>query len=681
MANRYWVGGTAAWDGTAGTKWALTSGGAGGEAVPTAADDVFFDAASGAVTCTISDPRVCKSIDCTGFTGTLAGALTQTLTVSGSATFVAGMTLTYIGIITFVATGTLTSGGKTIFALIVNSGAVLTLGDALTLSASIIINNGTFTTNNYNVTATTIITDTTNTQVLNFGSSTLTFSATAPTINFQSAATLTLNAGTSQINISDNSPTIVGAGKTFYNVTFTNSTAGGTARIQGTNTFQNLTLTAPSAGFRILLPEANQTVNGTLNCSGVSAIGRTSLRSSTVGTPVTLTVGTLSATDCDFRDVTIAGTAAGSSPTRAGDLQGNSGINFPAPKNVYWNLAGTQDWNATAWATTSGGSPAVNNFPLAQDTAIFDDTGAAGTVNFGSVQYNFPSINASSRTSAMTLNHSIQFWYGSSFILGSGVTVTGTGASFILSRPTLNITTAGKTLSFSINIQPVTGSVNFLDAYTSTGTITLTSGTLDAGTYNVTITQFLSSGSSTRTLNMGSGSWVLTSAGTTWNISGPTNLTINKGSANILFTSSSTILRQFNGGGKSYNKFTTGGTGINTTRLVGSSTFTELASLKTEAHTWEFTSGTTTTVGAWSIAGTLGNVVTIKSVTAGSTHNLSKTGGGTISSDYLSISDSSASPASTWYAGANSTNVSNNSGWIFTAPPVSPSTGRFLMLF
>jgi hypothetical protein len=29
MANRYWVGGTATWDATAGTKWATTSGGAG----------------------------------------------------------------------------------------------------------------------------------------------------------------------------------------------------------------------------------------------------------------------------------------------------------------------------------------------------------------------------------------------------------------------------------------------------------------------------------------------------------------------------------------------------------------------------------------------------------------------------------------------------------------------------
>jgi hypothetical protein len=43
MAARYWVGGTDNWDGTAGSKWATTSGGAGGAAVPVAADDVFID--------------------------------------------------------------------------------------------------------------------------------------------------------------------------------------------------------------------------------------------------------------------------------------------------------------------------------------------------------------------------------------------------------------------------------------------------------------------------------------------------------------------------------------------------------------------------------------------------------------------------------------------------------------
>jgi hypothetical protein len=53
MADRYWVGGTANWDGTSGTKWSATSGGAGGASVPTSADDVFFDATSSGP-CTIS---------------------------------------------------------------------------------------------------------------------------------------------------------------------------------------------------------------------------------------------------------------------------------------------------------------------------------------------------------------------------------------------------------------------------------------------------------------------------------------------------------------------------------------------------------------------------------------------------------------------------------------------------
>ena len=69
MSDRYWVGGTANWDGTAGTKWATTSGGAGGASVPTSADNVYFDANSGAVTVTVSISAPCKNLDFSGFTG------------------------------------------------------------------------------------------------------------------------------------------------------------------------------------------------------------------------------------------------------------------------------------------------------------------------------------------------------------------------------------------------------------------------------------------------------------------------------------------------------------------------------------------------------------------------------------------------------------------------------------
>jgi hypothetical protein len=96
LAARYWVGGNANWDSTAGTKWALTTGGTGGQAVPTSADDVFLDHGTGFGNVTLASgyAAACKSITCTGYTNTLASAdATGSLTVSGAVTFVSGMTL------------------------------------------------------------------------------------------------------------------------------------------------------------------------------------------------------------------------------------------------------------------------------------------------------------------------------------------------------------------------------------------------------------------------------------------------------------------------------------------------------------------------------------------------------------------------------------------------------------
>ena len=673
MADRFWRGGTANWDGTAGTKWAATVGGAGGASVPTSADDVFFDATSGAVTCTISAGNTgAKSITCTGFTGTLTGA--TDITVSGNITFVAGMTLSLTNTITVNATATLISNGQSYNNLTVSgAGITVTLGDALSVLVSCTISSGTFTTNNYNVTCAVFNSNNSNTRTINLGSSTITVTSVAA-LNFNNSTNLTFNAGTSQINVTFSTATFNGGGLTFYDVNFTSIIAN-VRTINGANTFNNLTLTASATGLSVLSISANQTVSGTFTCSGSSAIARGQVRSSVIGTTRTLTVGTLSATDCDFRDITIAGAAAGTSPTRAGDCGGNSGITFPAAKNVYWNLAGTQDWNANAWASTSGGLPAVNNFPLAQDTAIFNNAGAAGTVNFGTITYSLSSINAANRTSAMTLNHSAQQIYGS-ITLGSGVTVTGTGTSFLFGRGTTNITTAGKTITFGLNISVFTGTVRLLEAYNASNSITLTSGTFDANNYSVTITVLGSSGFVARNITMGSGLWTMTSGGSTWNLNG-SNLTLNKGTADIVFSADTVGTRIFNGLGLTYNKLTIGGATLTgTTQFIGDNTFSELASTKPVAHTVSFAAGSTTTVGAWTITGTAGNVVTLRSTTGG-THNLVKTGGGVIVINYMSITDSAATPASTWYAGANSTNVSGNSGWIFGGTSYASGISEF----
>jgi hypothetical protein len=279
-----------------------------------------------------------------------------------------------------------------------------------------------------------------------------------------------------------------GGNQTFYNVSFT-STAAGTHTINQSNTFNSLSITAPaSAGLRQVSFTADQTITGTLTAAGATAVRRIMLRSSAVGTTRTLTVGTLSADDCDFRDITIAGTAAGGSPTRAGDCGGNSGVTFPAPKTVYWNLAGTQNWSATAWATTSGGVPATNNFPLAQDTTVFDDTGSAGTVTVKRVQHRHIGYVCADKCHDAEWKRQCVYTVYGNWTFGSGVTHGGTPTSPFRAWNFYHHKRGQVVFLAGITIDCGTGTVQLADALElpSARTLTLTSGTFDAVSYNVT---------------------------------------------------------------------------------------------------------------------------------------------------------------------------------------------------
>jgi hypothetical protein len=73
--------------------------------------------------------------------------------------------------------------------------------------------------------------------------------------------------------------------------------------------------------------------------------------------------------------------------------------------------------------------------------------------------------------------------------------------------------------------------------------------------------------------------------------------------------------------------------------------------------------------------------VSLISSTPGSQATLSKATG-VVSCDYLSIQDSNATGGAKWYAGANSLDVSNNTGWIFAASnPDNPNANRFFGMF
>jgi hypothetical protein len=682
MADRYWVGGTDSWDATVGTKWAATSGGAGGESVPTIADDVFFDANStGTVTINrAAASTVAKSINCTGFVGTITGTgIPGGFTVGGSVTLVAGMTYTNTGTATFTGTGTLITAGKVFSGVTVNgSGITLTLGDALSIAnRAVTVTEGTFDTAGYNVTGGALSSSNTNTRAITLGASTLTISGGSG-IEFSTSTNLTFNAGTSQITMTAVNAMLRGGSLTFYNVSLTN--AGQTKQIIGANTFNDLSL--PTNGISVILD--NQTVSGTFTCIGNSATQRAFLRSDTIGTTRTITAAVVSANDCDFRDITIAGAAAPISPTRASNCGGNSGITFPAAKTVYRVGINTSWGGASSWALTSGGAGSNDNFPLAQDTAVIDEsTALTGTLNCNF--RNTGAVDCSTRTTGITLNFNTAISRYGSLILGSGITVTGTSANTFSGRSTMALTSAGKTITFPIVVDAPSGALQLGDALTASSTITNTLGTLDANSYNLTCTTFASSNSNTRTITMGSGLWTLSGTGTVWTTDTTTGLTFNKDTANILLSDTSGTARTFNGGGLSYNKLTIGGaTGTSTLTIGGANSFTELASDKTVAHTITLNSNQGT-IDTWTVTGTSGNVVTLNSSSAGTRRTFTLTNAtGSIetpsSIDYLAVQDIGELSGNKFFVGINSTNNGNNSNVYFTASPVL-GTGNMFMLF
>jgi hypothetical protein len=413
--------------------------------------------------------------------------------------------------------------------------------------------------------------------------------------------------------------------------------------------------------------DSDQIITGTLTCSGAAANRRVFLRGpdtagiiSSVAKQRVLTVGTLAADDCDFRDIEIAGTAAGSTPTRAGDCGNNIGITFPAPKTVYWNLAGTQNITATGWAATSGGSPAVDNHPLAQDTAVFDNTGSAGTVTFNTT-INIGTVDMSARTSALTISalSTVDINIYGDWLFGTGVSQNNNSAKVVFCGTSLQTITSNG-VSFQIDVvinRKQLASVVLADAISAPNDyIYLYGGQFDTAGYALTASRFRYVGNLGAIL-MGASTWTLSGTGTTLaDFAAGSSLTLNSGTSNIVLSSNSTAARTFAGGVLSYNKLTIGGaTGTSTLTISGNNQFAELASTKTVAHTIAL--GTTVqTFGKWSVTGTAGNVVTLTGT--GTSHQL--VGACTDGINYLAMGSNrfSANSPAEFYAGTNSTAIS-----------------------
>src|SRR3990172_5468848 len=197
MSARYAVA-TGNWNATA--VWSAISGGSPGASVPGSGDDSYLDAASGAITVTIpAGTHNCRSLDCTGYTGTLdSGGVNRTLSVYGSLTLASGMTLATT--VTFdhkatMAGKSVTTAGKTIRGLIFSgAGGGWSLQGAVTLTAALNVTAGALDANEMSISCGGLASTGTNTRSLDISncSITLTNSSGGQSLNFTTTG-LTLN--------------------------------------------------------------------------------------------------------------------------------------------------------------------------------------------------------------------------------------------------------------------------------------------------------------------------------------------------------------------------------------------------------------------------------------------------------------------------------------------------------
>lgn len=687
-----------------GNSWVVTTGGTyasqtmtaatAGASVPTSADDVFFTSPN-TYSVNMVNALACKNWTVSAGTVTFTNGTTPTLAISGnidwtgatvSAAFSFAVTLTGAGAKTINTAGQ-TLGGNPIN--LQTSGASYTLAAAFVTTANISMGAGvTFDTAGYAFTGSGTSGISVGSGILTLGTSLCTFTNTG-CIGGTGNSSATISAASSSIvNSSNSAVTLISSGYpavTFGSVSFT-AASNTSITINQANTFGTLSFAGRTTlGITPITFNADQNITTLTLNAGTAAAYRTFLASDTIGTTRTLTVGTLTAgaADYDFRDITIAGAAAPISVTRAGDCKGNSGITFPAAKTVYWRTTGSANWNVSAsgWSLTNGGALDATAFPLAQDTAVFPSSPTAYPTSGNTItinaNYNIGTIDMQNRTSAtMTLatGTTTPAIYGN-WINGTGTTITGTGRITFTGRGSQTLTSSGKSFSQLFTINTPGGSFTLQDALTMTGAsggiCTLTAGTFDASTYNVTFSNsgFQSTNSNTRAIALGPGTWTMGGTGVVWTTAISTNLTLT-GSGTLTLTNAGA--KTFAGGDiQTYPTLNQGGTGALT--VTGSNKFANITN--TAIGSVLFTSGTTNEFTSFNLNGASGNLLTLGATTT---------------------SQATLKKPSTWYMGANSTNAGNNTGLTFTAgggidylsvsyingQVVSVgSTGNFLALF
>lgn len=695
-----------------GGLWSVGSSWVGGIA-PTNNDDVVLDATSGNITLD-GTQSFCRSLDCTGYTGTLLHKAGNTLVFGNGTNYHASnLALKLVPAMTYTVENPLTSkiqfgngtigvvtpqelyfGGKitgnitfpTNYSFILMSDL-----EATRYFSTIDVQKGVFNSNGFTINTGIFTETTTSAKTLTFGSSVINcYAPVNESFSCANASGLTITANTATVNIY-RSPTST-AGATYLRLPngmsnyltinmygggiLTVASAGSTATCKDVNFYG----AAPLFGItdRVQM-NASFAVTGTVSIYGYSATRR--IRVHNGGDFYIPNATALYCEYTDFQSVNIPTYVVDLSASigGAGNLGGNSNIIFTPAITCYWyqTVAGVKNWtDASNWFQGSGGTGGIARMPLPQDTARFDANSftvagcivrgmdsmsgvfrLGGNIDWTGVTNNptwdFPCdvINYGSLTLSPNMNITA---YSDCFFTMGGTAITGSPATFTLDTGGLTLPFTGFFVSFSTSLDSFTLLSDYIGNSLNTTLFQVSSLLSNFNNKNVTVGRMTLAGA---TVTLGNGLHKLKGTGTVLNTSATT---ITATTCTIEVESTSTVAKTIAGGSKVYGNLKLSGNFNDAITFTGNNTWTDFDNTKTSEHTLLFTAGSTNTF-TGNVTKTTGSLWNLMSTTT-SIFTWSKASGTVHFVDAI-ISKSTASGGATFTADTDCINGGGNTGW------------------
>ncbi len=360
--------------------------------------------------------------------------------------------------------------------------------------------------------------------------------------------------------------------------------------------------------------------------------------------------------------------------------------------NRYW-VGGTGTWNNVAgskWSTTSGGGGG-SAVPTSSDDVFFDANSGAAVITVAN--------NGSFPGTAVCKSLDFTGFTGTFQDQGSGTTTLGVAGSIILSSTmsslyrsdlsltgttSLTIASAGKTLTKNLLITGAGATYTLQDALVMTGRLSLGTGTFTTNNKNLTLSQLQMFSNKTAVLNLGTSTVTFTSGSSgdpgIGFLGGVGSFTLNGSSSTIIFDATCvdpTLWLVSAVAAYSLNRVefhSSGSASIYGLNSAGNDITIPTLVLGGQTQTIILSAPSVMTVTTLVAVGSAGAVISFISDTPG-TQGVLSIASGIVSCNYISLTDIKATGGATFYAGAHSTNVSGNSGWLFRSPTATRDCG------